>query len=283
MERGLRLAGVSGGHGTPQQGADRLRRHRHPLRQRRHLASAPATRTRRPTRFPTRPSPEAAAPTATRASRRSSARSTSNPAINDGSASVGDVVTASRSPISSTSPASPASTGCSRSNTLGYVAQMQEAGVPVTFGYISDAHDGHGAAGEIHHAYGPGEQGYVDQLKAYDDAFDKFFAPDAERRDHEGQLALRRHRRGGRPLRGHRAGRPDVRRRHQGLHVRQCQRGQRRPEAARCDVQREPRHDRDDGLQRPQRPRAERLHHRQSGARDSEALATSRRPCRTSR
>ena len=29
---------------------------------------------------------------------------------------------------------------------LGYVAQMQEAGVPVTFGYISDAHDQHGVA-----------------------------------------------------------------------------------------------------------------------------------------
>ena len=28
-------------------------------------------------------------------------------------------------------------------NTLGYVAAMQEAGVPVTYGYISDAHDLH--------------------------------------------------------------------------------------------------------------------------------------------
>ena len=28
-------------------------------------------------------------------------------------------------------------------NTLGYVAQMQENGVPVTYGYISDAHDLH--------------------------------------------------------------------------------------------------------------------------------------------
>src|SRR5438309_7023898 len=28
-------------------------------------------------------------------------------------------------------------------NTLGYVAQMQEAGVPVTYAYISDAHDNH--------------------------------------------------------------------------------------------------------------------------------------------
>ena len=28
-------------------------------------------------------------------------------------------------------------------NTLGYVAQMQENGVPVTYGYISDVHDFH--------------------------------------------------------------------------------------------------------------------------------------------
>src|SRR4029079_15335412 len=60
-------------------------------------------------------------------------------------------------------------------NTLAEVAQMQEAGVPVTFGYISDAHDGHGVAGEIHHAYGPGEAGYVQQLHDYDQAFADFF------------------------------------------------------------------------------------------------------------
>jgi hypothetical protein len=52
---------------------------------------------------------------------------------------------------------------------------MQEHGIPVTFGYISDAHDNHGAHGEIHIAYGPGEPGYVAQLKAYDQAFVKFF------------------------------------------------------------------------------------------------------------
>ena len=52
---------------------------------------------------------------------------------------------------------------------------MQEAGVPVTFAYISDAHDGHGVAGKIHHAYGPGEKGYVQQLEDYDKAFGEFF------------------------------------------------------------------------------------------------------------
>jgi hypothetical protein len=58
---------------------------------------------------------------------------------------------------------------------LSWVAQMQEAGIPVTYAYISDAHDGHGTSGNIHFAYGPGEAGYVQQLKDYDLAFQKFF------------------------------------------------------------------------------------------------------------
>src|SRR5262249_57237332 len=60
-------------------------------------------------------------------------------------------------------------------NTLAEVAQMQEAGIPVTYAYISDAHDFHGIAGEQHHAYGPGEAGYVQQLKDYDKSFGDFF------------------------------------------------------------------------------------------------------------
>jgi hypothetical protein len=59
--------------------------------------------------------------------------------------------------------------------TLSWVAQMQEAGIPVTYAYISDAHDGHGTSGNIHFAYGPGESGYVQQLHDYDTAFGKFF------------------------------------------------------------------------------------------------------------
>ena len=58
---------------------------------------------------------------------------------------------------------------------LSWVAQMQEAGIPVTYAYISDAHDAHGTSGNIHFAYGPGEAGYVQQLQAYDLAFQKFF------------------------------------------------------------------------------------------------------------
>ena len=60
-------------------------------------------------------------------------------------------------------------------NTLSYVARMQEAGIPITYGYITDAHDDHGISGEQHIAFGPGQAGYVAQLKRYDDAFAKFF------------------------------------------------------------------------------------------------------------
>ena len=55
---------------------------------------------------------------------------------------------------------------------LSYVAAMQEHGVPVTYAYISDAHDNHPSGP----AFGPGQAGYVAALKAYDDAFAKFFA-----------------------------------------------------------------------------------------------------------
>jgi hypothetical protein len=65
--------------------------------------------------------------------------------------------------------------GMEASVSLSWVAQMQEAGIPVTYGYISDAHDGHGVSGDIHFAYGPGEAGYVQQLQDYDRAFEKFF------------------------------------------------------------------------------------------------------------
>jgi hypothetical protein len=65
--------------------------------------------------------------------------------------------------------------GMEATNSLSWVAQMQESGVPVTYAYISDAHDNHGTSGSIHVAYGPGEAGYKAQLQAYDDAFGTFF------------------------------------------------------------------------------------------------------------
>ena len=55
---------------------------------------------------------------------------------------------------------------------LSYVAAMQEHGVPVTYAYLSDAHDNH-AVGQ---AFGPGSAGYVAALKSYDVAFGKFFS-----------------------------------------------------------------------------------------------------------
>ena len=54
---------------------------------------------------------------------------------------------------------------------LAYVADMQEHGVPITYAYISDAHDAH----PFGPAFGPGQAGYVAALKAYDNAFASFF------------------------------------------------------------------------------------------------------------
>ncbi|HEY7350906.1 MAG TPA: hypothetical protein VH599_21535 [Ktedonobacterales bacterium] len=61
--------------------------------------------------------------------------------------------------------------GMSASVSLGYVAAMQEHGVPVTYAYISDAHDAHPSGP----AFGPGAAGYVSALASYNDAFGKFF------------------------------------------------------------------------------------------------------------
>jgi hypothetical protein len=64
---------------------------------------------------------------------------------------------------------------------LGYTADMLEAGVPVVYSYIITPHRplptnpyGYGVAGDTHD-YGPGEAHYVLQLQQYDDAFNKFF------------------------------------------------------------------------------------------------------------
>jgi len=97
-----------------------------------------------------------------------------NPAINNGSKSVNDT---NGHPIVDPfgQPGFPGFDGMFAKNTLGEVAQMQENGVPVTFAYISDAHDFHGNSGDTHVAFGPGEAGYVQQLKDYDKAFGDFF------------------------------------------------------------------------------------------------------------
>jgi hypothetical protein len=64
------------------------------------------------------------------------------------------------------------------SQSLAAVADMQEAGVPVTYAYISDLHDKKfGATGctSPGNALGPGDACYVAALHSYDDAFAKWF------------------------------------------------------------------------------------------------------------
>jgi hypothetical protein len=64
-------------------------------------------------------------------------------------------------------------------NTLGYVAAMQENGVPVTYAYVSDVHDLHvptlSSDSYSSSATGPGELAHEQQLKDYDTAFENFF------------------------------------------------------------------------------------------------------------
>ena len=61
--------------------------------------------------------------------------------------------------------------GMAATVSLSYTAAMQERGIPITYAYISDAHDNHPTGP----AFGPGQAGYVAALKAYDTAFGKFF------------------------------------------------------------------------------------------------------------
>jgi hypothetical protein len=61
----------------------------------------------------------------------------------------------------------------SAAQVLGYMAQMQESGIPVTMAYIADAHDNHLTSEE--RAFGPGQAGYVKQLRLYNQAFRAFF------------------------------------------------------------------------------------------------------------
>jgi hypothetical protein len=63
------------------------------------------------------------------------------------------------------------------SQSLGYVATMLEAGIPVVYFYIADAHDNElGSSLSSESTFGPGEAAYVKQLQIYDQAFAKFFA-----------------------------------------------------------------------------------------------------------
>jgi Type I phosphodiesterase / nucleotide pyrophosphatase len=94
-----------------------------------------------------------------------------NPAITNGNACVNDTDGNPIKDPSGTYCGFPGFDGALAKNSLGMTAQMQENGVPVTYTYISDAHDNHTLA----RASGPGEADYKQQLKDYDTAFDKFF------------------------------------------------------------------------------------------------------------
>jgi hypothetical protein len=58
---------------------------------------------------------------------------------------------------------------------LAYVAAMHEHGIPITFNYVSAAHD-------AQRPFGPGESDYEARLRSYDEVFVKFF----DRLQHDG-------------------------------------------------------------------------------------------------
>ncbi len=76
---------------------------------------------------------------------------------------------------STNNPGFPGFDGMEANNALGYTAAAQEAGVPVTYTYVSDVHDDQYEQNDGD-AFGPGEAGYEAQLHEYNAAFTAFFA-----------------------------------------------------------------------------------------------------------
>jgi hypothetical protein len=64
--------------------------------------------------------------------------------------------------------------GMEANNALGYTAAAQEAGIPVTYTYLSDVHDDQYGVND-YNAFGPGEAGYEAQIREYNAAFEAFF------------------------------------------------------------------------------------------------------------
>jgi len=71
-------------------------------------------------------------------------------------------------------PGFPGFDGQEANNALGATAAAQEAGIPVTYTYLSDVHDDHYHQNGSN-AFGPGQAGDVEQLKEYNAAFAAFF------------------------------------------------------------------------------------------------------------
>ena len=75
------------------------------------------------------------------------------------------------------------------SQTLAYMADMQESGVPVTYGYISDMHERKAGTSGCSTAtatssgkpIGPGDSCYITNAHNYDAAFQTFFTPPGRR------------------------------------------------------------------------------------------------------
>jgi len=83
--------------------------------------------------------------------------------------------------LSPAAPGFPGFGGINAAQTLAYVADMQEAGVPVTYGYISDIHGnehipGLSACSGAPSALGSGSPCYVAQAQYYNQAFGEFLA-----------------------------------------------------------------------------------------------------------
>jgi hypothetical protein len=77
-------------------------------------------------------------------------------------------------------PGFPGFSNINAAQSLAYIADMQEAGVPVTYGYISDIHGnehipGLTACASSPAALGSGDPCYVAQAQYYDNAFETFF------------------------------------------------------------------------------------------------------------
>jgi hypothetical protein len=71
-------------------------------------------------------------------------------------------------------PGFPGFDGMEANNALGYTAAAQEAGIPVTYTYLSDVHDDQYFVNDGD-AFGPGEAGDEAQLREYNAAFTAFF------------------------------------------------------------------------------------------------------------
>ena len=173
-----RLARVDRGRGTRRSRrrarppartrADRLRRHRDPLRRRRRHLQRERRERARPTRCPTRPA-------ATPGSRALFGAKYVNPAINHGNVVRQRHRRRSRSPTRSASAASRASTGCSRRTRSARSRRCRRPASRSRSATSPTPTTSTASPATIHHAYGPGEAGYVQQLKDYDTAFGKFF------------------------------------------------------------------------------------------------------------